>query len=278
MFKFNIPDGTSISNTADWTELYMAYQKDYLSKSQLSSYLRESLGADPDEDFLQNVWKELERRLTLYGNSPPFRVEDKGFISTINWKDYPEYMACLIFSLTGNPSNSADSGKLFEQITNEAVKNYLGGNSIIYGHPRNVCVSDICSQMNEKFNYNPPKRRKDRDLDVIIWKPFGDSRASQIVVLIQCAAGNNWPTKLKDLNLEAWKTYIHFACHPIKGFSVPVIVENDCEQLIEMSRDAGLFIDRSRLYRNIISFPQNTALKRNLKSWCTKRLKQIGVN
>jgi hypothetical protein len=275
MFKFNIPDPYSKNNVADWAELYMAYSQEELSKSVLSSYIEGSAGEEQSESFVGSVLQELEARENLYGAKPPFHANGRLAQVAINWKDCPEYMACLIFALLGNKVQPTVSGKLFERITGEALRNCLGGDSIIYGHPKTFSLNDVCCRMNEKFNCHPPKKRKDRNLDVIAWKPFGDARASQPIILVQCAAGNNWKSKLKELNLDAWRRYIHFACPPIKGFSVPIIV-SDPSEIEEYSLDAGIFIDRIRLYRgSISSIPVDTNLRRELIRWCNRRLTEI---
>ncbi len=275
MFNFSIPDPDSRNNVADWAELFMAYSQEELSKSVLSSYIEASAGEEPAESFVDSVLQELEAREILYGNNPPFHVDSGTAKVAINWNDCPEYMTCLIFALLGNPVQTTRSGKLFERITGEALRNCLGGDSLIYGHPRTLRLPEICSRMNEKFNCSPPRRRQDRNLDVIAWRPFGDARASQLIVLIQCAAGSNWKSKLKELNLEAWCRYIHFACRPIKGFSIPVIV-SEVSDIEEYSLDAGLIIDRVRLYRgSISSVPLDASLRQELIRWCNGRLAEI---
>jgi len=211
MFKFSIPDAGSKDSIADWAELFVALSQEELSKSELGSYIEESAGEEPHEAFVDSVWQELEYREYLYGTQPPFKVAEREVKSAINWNNYPEYMTCLIFSLVGNSEDSAKSGKLFERITSEAMKNYLQGGAAVFGHPRNIRLRDMCGAIGEKFNCDPPRYRKDRKLDVLAWKPFGDCRASQIVILMQCAAGHNWRSKLPELSIDAWRRYIHFS-------------------------------------------------------------------
>jgi len=275
MFRFSIPDPSSKDNIADWVEIFVAFSNGEFSKSELSSYIEESSGSEPDEFLVDSVWQELVFREILYGDKTPFKVDGRTVKSAINWNDHPEYMTCLIFSLVGNSEDSAKSGKLFERITGEAMKNFLHGSAAVFGHPRNIRLEDMCGTMKEKFNCYPPSYRKDRGLDVFAWKPFGDSRASQIVILMQCAAGHNWKTKLTELSIDAWKRYIHFASPPIKGFSIPCII-SDASSLEEASFDGGIIIDRVRLYRNIASSQGvNQNLKRELLTWCKRRLKEI---
>jgi hypothetical protein len=253
MLRYNIPDATSPEVVADWVELFITFGKGDISKTQLSSYVQASRGSDPDDDFVDNVWDILRSRILLYGNPAPFAVHPLLVDSLIDWEEYPEYLACLIYSLEGNPNtphaSAAEAGKYFERISNEAIKNYIRGESIIYGFPADQDLTTIANSiLKEHFNYSPPHYRKDRNLDIIAWRSFEDNRASQIILFVQCASGNNWKTKIKELNLRAWEQYIHFAAPLLKGFSVPVIIA-DKELLKEISTDAGVVIDRPRLFR-----------------------------
>jgi hypothetical protein len=280
MLRYNIPDGTSIEVVADWVELYVTFLKDSISKTQLESYVQSSTGDEPVDGFIDSVWEVLKYRTLLYGITPPFIVEPSLVSSTIDWELFPEYLTCLIYSLEGNPNtpsaSAADAGKYFERISNEAIRNYMKGDSLIYGFPSDQSIEDIANLiLKEKFNHQPPSYRKDRDLDIIAWKPWGDNRASQIILFVQCAAGGNWKTKIKDLNIRAWEKYIDFAAPLLKGFSVPVII-SDKELLNEISTDAGVIIDRPRLYRETYNIPfSDLYLRSTLLTWCNSRITEL---
>lgn len=183
-------------------------------------------------------------------------------------------MACLIFALEGNPVNPLKSGTLFERITNEAIRSFLDGESLVVGFPNKMNMAAIATALGEKCVSAPPTYRKDRNLGIVAWKPFMDKRPSQIIILIQCAAGHDWPKK-GELSLDAWCKYIHFACRPIRGFAVPVIISVRV-QLEEDSSDAGIIVDRARIYKNITKSPlRDISLRNDLKKWCASRLKNI---
>jgi hypothetical protein len=280
MLRYNIPDGTSIEIVADWVELYVTFLKDSISKTQLISYIQASTGSDVDDGFIDNVWGRLRERLILYGSTPPFSVEPNLVSSIIDWEHFPEYLTCLIYALEGNPNttaaSAAEAGKYFERISNEAIRNYIDGKSLIYGFPGEQSVEELANQiLKEKFNHLPPYYRKDRDLDIIAWKSWNDDRASQIILFVQCAAGGNWKTKIKDLNLRAWEKYIDFAAPLLKGFAVPVII-SDKEILNEISTDAGVIIDRPRLYRETFNRVfSDTELRGTLHTWCLHRITEL---
>lgn len=279
MFNYDIPSPNDINVVADWAEFYIAYLEESLSKAALSSTIEQSRGIEPPEDFVISVWNELEIRKNRYGDNCPYSISSLVIEPIINWKEIPDYMLCLIFSLEGNPNTDAESasnsGKLFERVSQKAVKSYIQGECIVYGHPHDQDVSDIANNLlKEKFNQLPPTYRKDRNLDLFAWKPFEDNRASQIIMLIQCAAGHNWKTKLTELSIRAWELYIHFAAPLIKGFSIPRII-SDREDLLEHSRDAGVIFDRTRIYKNILSTQRDEEFVEEINTWCDSRLLEI---
>ncbi|MDD2890872.1 MAG: hypothetical protein PHE49_09600 [bacterium] len=185
-------------------------------------------------------------------------------------------MTCLIFSLQGNPYDPLDSGKLFERITEVAIKNFIDGESLLTGFPSGgISVENIANKLKETPISELPTHAKDKGVDVVAWKHFGDERSSQIILLIQCAAGDNWKEKLRDISLYAWCQYIHFACCPIKGFSMPRVVSNIPALLNEFSAEAGLILDRPRIYRNTVNATIDPTLRGDLKIWCDTRIEEM---
>lgn len=273
MTSFDIPNPTSVNEVADWVEFYIAFLGKEISKSELKSHVELSSSSDAPEEFIDSVWLEMERRAPLYGDEPPFEVQERLIISKINWEDIPEYVACLIFSIWGNSYRPKASGKLFERITNEAIKNFLRGESAIYGHPRGEKLQNIAGRLVERFVKEPPRRFKDRGLDVIAWKPFSDKRPSQIIILLQCAAGENWRSKTTSLCLFPWLQYMEWAFEPMRGFSVPRIISD--RDFHDVSAEGGLLLDRPRIYRNMASSTIEGNLRDKLKLWCKERLRNM---
>lgn len=267
-----IDNPTSKSDVANWAEFFICATKNTLSKTQLSSFLESSSGSEPDSTFIDDVWQELIGREFLYGKKPPFQVDSREIISNLNWEDFPEYLTCVILSIDGNSVNASSTGKLFERLSCEAIKSYMGGDAIIYGFPQKQSLEDIAKQMNERFNMPHTSNFKDRGVDIIGWKSFEDNRKSQIVGLFQCAAGFNWNKKLLQIPLNAWKQYILWSdTLPIKGFTTPVFIDEDIFH--DTVTDAGLMFDRPRLYRYIQNAIQiNHSLKVDLVEWCNEKI------
>lgn len=276
MPTLSIDNPSSKTFVADWVEFYICATKSNLSKSELSSYIEDSSGSEPDATFIDDVWQELELRLFLYGvEKPPYEVDAREIISLIDWKSNPEYLVCVILSIDGNSINSAGTGKLFERLSCKAVKKYFDGEAVIYGFPKKQTLQEITSLMNETFSYNPSSNFKDRGVDIICWKSFGDNRKSQISAIIQCAAGHNWKGKLLSIPVDAWKQYILWCGSlPIKGFTTPTIIENDIFH--DVVTDSGLMFDRPRLYRNVLyEYNDDDNLQNDLVEWCTSKVTSL---
>jgi hypothetical protein len=274
MALYQIADPGSISSVADWAEWYVAHSQESLSRASLSKMMGAASGSDVSDEDLDNVWRELEGRQKLYGPNTPIKVSSRLLESKVDWLDIPGYMACLIFSVTGNIEETGLGGKLFEHISNSAVKSYINGEAVVCGVPRRLTASELAAKVNERFTREYPSFRKDRNLDVLAWKPFQDGRPNQIVMLVQCAAGKNWRTKTKELNLKAWSSYIDFMCVPIKGFTLPDII-SDVARFDDYGQDAGVIFDRSRIYRNIVGTTLDTATQKKLITWCKRRIKSM---
>lgn len=275
-----ISNPDKIEYVSDWVEFTISYNKSKLSKAQLSRYVEEAGGSEPEESFINNVWNELKRRESVYC-TPPFKVESKVVSCVIDWERVPAYLVCLIFSVCGGTQGLSKSAKLFERITSQILELYGEFKTKIFGWP--VRPSDpkdiktraelLAREMNERFIEPPSADKKDDTLDIAAWKPFHDKKSSQIVLLVQCATGRNWEQKSCELRINAWKQYIHWGCAPLCGFAIPFIVEE--KKWIDLARDAGLIIDRIRIYNILITRAADSPFQAELKTWCKDQVAML---
>ena len=182
---------------------------------------------------------------------------------------------CLILSLTGNPSNPTPTGKLFERISKEAIKNYLNGEAIVFGHPARFTIAELSNLTNEIFKSELPANYNDRGVDVVAWKPFNDKRGNQVIILMQCAGGFNWISKTGDVVLRAWtEKYMTFGSKPVRGFSTVVVIA-DKVRFEEISFETDLLFDRPRIYRNTVDAELEATLRPAILTWCNERIAEI---
>lgn len=259
-----------LSYVADWAEFYVAYFKEILSRASLGGYLEETTGSERGFD-IEAIWLELKRRVELYGSNPPYKIEETHLEPNLNWNTRPEYMACLLWALRGNPDQTTRAGKLFERISGEAARRYIGGELLLNGHPSSLLAQDIARELNEQFGEEPRPTYKDRGVDLVVWKKFDDSRRNQIILLMQCACGSNWKAKTTELVLQSWQRYIKWACPPTRGFTTPVVIADD--EMLDISENAGLLLDRTRLYRNTkFRTLKDRGLREDLSAWCDRTI------
>lgn len=275
-----IPNPDNIENVSDWVELKLSWNKNRISKAQLARYIEEASGSECEESFINSVWNELGRRESAYIN-PPFRVEPKIVYNVIDGKDIPAYLTCLIFAVYGGHHGLSASAKLFERIAGQSVERYAGFKTKIFGWPvESGDPKDIMSRaellardMNERFIEAPDAAKKDDTLDIAAWKPFHDKKSSQVVLLMQCATGGNWEQKSRELRIRAWEQYIHWGCPPLPGFAIPHIVGE--KKWLDLTRDAGLVMDRVRIYNILRENPEDEPLRAALRLWCEEQLVKL---
>jgi len=271
-----LPDLTSIERTADWIELSVIYKNKTFSKARISSLLNES-GDDADEATVASIMSELIRRCNLYGDASPFLVEGKCVKPRIKWDQKPELVMCLIFSIRGvrKKKGKDDGTKLFERISSEAIMSYLNGPAEVIGFPDKKRlmeqIKSISLKTCEKTGARCPlPQDKDKGVDIIAWKPHGDKRPNQIILLLQCAAGVNFEQK-RSISISAWSEFINWAVLPIQGIMIPSIPSND--EWIQIRDYYNMIFDRVRIfraiYRNALS---DKKLRKEILTWCKNNL------
>lgn len=252
-----IPDTNSIYIVADWVELYIATTGNHISKTKLGSLLERASGEEPREQVISDIWRELEIRQNLY-KTAPFVIDKLAIEPNENIDSEVTYLACLLIALYGPSDSNENIAKLFERLSCLAIKQYLGGKGIVFGWPvepgEEASIREriikVASRLNERYVESPRETYKDRGVDVIAWKPFSESRTSQVIVLLQCASGKDWRNKTTDLPINAWEQYIHWSNNPIKAFAVPCVIPS--RDWHEVSKEGGILFDRIRI-TNLIS-------------------------
>jgi hypothetical protein len=247
-----IPDTTSIYLIADWIELYIATTKELVSKAKMGSLLESASGEESSEHLISDIWCELKIRQNLY-DSPPFIIDKLVVEPTEVIDSEVTYIACLLMALYGPSNSKRNIAKLFERLSCLAIEQYLNGKGIVFGWPVEQGkitsigerIIQVASRLNERHVESPRETYKDRGVDVVAWKPFSESRTSQVVVLLQCASGKDWRNKTRDLPLDAWEQYIHWSNNPIKAFAVPCVIPS--RDWHDVSKEGGILFDRIRI-------------------------------
>jgi len=275
-----IPESDVTSTVADWVELEICHTGSPIARSLVMRCVAEENGREPDEGFTGDVWEELTRRLAMY-NPAPYIVEARQVRPAEGYPLSIEYHACLMLSLFGGKLDTDVGPRLFERLVRHAVASWLDCQAVIFGSPLGnslggdvgARVRTVASRMNERFIESPAERFNERGVDVIAWKPLDLRRSNQIALLIQCKAGLHWRSETTKLPEAAWREYIHWACCPIKGFAVPCVIPQS--EWHDVSKDAGLLLDRPRILNEVVAVRPDGQLRNELTSWVTAKMAEI---
>ena len=209
----------------------------------------------------------LESRKNLLGDAYPFDVEQRASTATLraypNAADSP-YMFLTALTRTGLLRDGPESGaSLFEQVSRAALVAYLGGPARVrfvdFGFPRRdgppgfeEAIATLCREFGAGLEPRTPwpeEQRKDGGLDFAVWVPFGDEYVNRLSVLGHCASGQNWDTKIHELDpkefCNQWLNRIPSPT-PLSAFFIPRQV-HDRQRAGAEFNDCQLFFDRLRM-------------------------------
>jgi len=232
-----------------------------------------AISDEPMEAAIEAAFSELADRATHGGGPPhvyPFNVNEATQLI-----EYPGTRAgswlylLLLFATRMNMradrvQDGINGTDLFERICCEVAKNYWGDRTqaVVFGTARRAddnevgsfveAVNELCAQMGEGVRFfghgNAVPSAQDGNLDVVVWKPFSDSRVGKLIGFGQCKTGTHWKTGLFELVPEGFcKKWILTspAVTPVRLFFLASrIRQNDW---YDCNVDAGIIFDRCRI-------------------------------
>jgi hypothetical protein len=246
---------------ADWLELMALTTPDGdASAGDLERPLRR-LGNQAPELLIARVFTEIDRRSIATGDAYPF-TRGAGAISRRGpVADYVPYVFCLLlsyFKWKAKANVAHNPWLLFEELAHVAAGEYLNatGTCLLFGTSARkkkqnfrTAVSELCTRLREGNGFREQKTSaKDDKLDVVVWKEFPDRAPSQLVMFGQCAAGDDWPKKVTELQPVAFsEQWLNVALMSpvVRSFYVPHRI--GAEQWEYYARRAGVLFDRCRI-------------------------------
>lgn len=211
-----------------------------------------------------DAFAELHDRRSACAAAYPFRLAG-AVLEAPPTAARATYAFLLLLSAFGAAAGPAgvDGPSLFEEVCAGAGASYLGGRhagarAIVFGAPRRgspagfrEAVDHLCDAIGEGGGCRSrPRLRHQRDakLDVVVWRPFPDGRAGQVIGFGQCATGRGWPDKLQELQPRTFGALWlrePLAVEPFRLFFVPFRV--DPARWAEASFSGGVLFDRCRI-------------------------------
>lgn len=269
MLKLPLPP-TDELQLADWLEFHALSSPDgNASYIDLERVLRREGIIELGDDeaiisIIQNVSFEFDRRAMAAERAYPFKLGDRGISLRGTIERFAAYIFCLCISLIDDKhlDKKPYPRRMFEYLSCEAAKNFVGGNVIRFGSPRHppdlpkefhLAVSEVCRYIGEGIQFRGGKTASSKDdgVDVVAWRDFPDQTDGKILLLGNCASGRDWSSKLTELNphgfCENWLFEIPVSLRSglIKAFFVPRRIDTNMWK--KVSRDAGIVFDRCRI-------------------------------
>jgi hypothetical protein len=225
------------------------------------------------------VSEEIQRREDLMKDAYPFDVASGSLRYRPSKTGVYEFCLAVSQNPKGTDQGNPHASTVFEWIARDVLKAHFGDDSQGFrtGWPPHVSEGrgsrtketfQLLTQQCGEFRWDPgplypadpdPKLLKDCGMDVVVWKPWPDSRLGQFIVLGQCACGKNDINAAKGRELSMtrlanWLRPITYSS-PVRSFLTALHIPN-IVALYELSQEAGLVLDRARLTMVAERFPQ----------------------
>jgi hypothetical protein len=239
--------------------------------------LVEAEESDSEESWLTVVFEYLDLRSRIYSDSYPFFIEKNGL--RIKSKELTNSQKIYIYLLI------ASTLELFNKIQNELTSDFeiisehvlteflpqakvygFGSNSHFKGNAQkkirelaaeiNVDIRERIISQISKYN------SKEEGLDVVGWIPFEDKNPNTIVILGQCACGQNWANKQNET-----KRYDRFYDSYILSFIHALFLPQDLRNnkgRFDLDKDINLntlVFERRRILEHSKNFDFNDSFK-----------------
>ncbi len=278
---------------ADWIEAAaLADPTEDLSRSDLVDAIEEASGGGiPQDDirlFVDDAISHLRMRRGYLSDMHPVDFHDDRLALDENCKDPIPYSFCLVLSLAPLFPSWRDKHirqmqrNMFEELTAHIVSdlfprwtinqtgwaNSKGGKGKIVQkiiqlfHARRGGYGEVLDTAN------------DGQIDVIVHRPFIDSRGSYPGYFVQCATGaTDLKTKALEPNLGLWEMAVSFLHVPQKALAIPFAIGHDTFNKMATA-GRGLVLDRVRLVGSLErALPQ--AFSGRAKTWIARALSDL---
>lgn len=208
------------------------------------------------------VAQEIHRRRAFLGGAYPFELDGNSLRYRGPTSGFYEY--CLSISVAPNITTGefVRLPRTFERVVAILTQLHMGCESDFMhtGHPRDGDLGTFRSAMEElarrtgEWNWGPneglpeePTVAGDGGVDFVVWKKPGDQRPGSLFILGQCACGDDWSSKLLDLDLNELRTWFKPLSYvePIRAFATPFALSDGNFQRAQVK--AGWVLDRIRL-------------------------------
>ena len=226
------------------------------------------------ENILDAVREEVNRRIKLLDNSYPFELRDNRLLYKGSQSGFYEYCLTLTQAQTITEGDLVKLPRFFERAVTGLMRAYFGpgARGLHTGFPRSP--TSTFEQVMRSLEKPPfewmwlpqeeliPEHLQDETLDFVVTLQPLDTRAGNLYVLGQCACGNNWPTKVTDPSTSKIRKWFNppWIVPPIRAFTTPFVIGDHTMRAVANESQALVF-DRPRLVRIAENMLSNRAMK-----------------
>ena len=215
------------------------------------------------ESSIENATSQIQDEIVKRGVSLrglyPFKLDKDILNYCRSESQLYEFLLCASLSPSLTEGAYCNFPRHFERIATELTANYLGSNSgychVGWPNERGRFENSVAKaiEASKELTWRPDyglpddgRHSGDQGVDYILWKTYGCGRnIGQPFYFGQCACGNDWETKLNDISEKFFKWFSKLKVKPVKIFAVPFVIPDAV--LVEVSRDAGIIMDRLRI-------------------------------
>ncbi len=250
---------------------------------------------DSLERLADDILAECRQRETVLKDGYPFQVTAD--LLSIREGSEPDSYAFLLVSDLGHHFSQlkdalkpdSHSGMLMEKVV-EAATRGIFGRSQRFGWPREqewpTPIKKRVKRLAKELEVpvDSLKRKvepvdNDRTLDVVAIMALDDTHEASLIILIQCAAGQNWKSKLGDPSISAWENLLHWQSPIIRAVALPWRLGGrrsdwTYRRVYSMSNHA-MVLDRPRLLAGRPDSHLDARIRPELKEWWTSAIAKI---
>ena len=271
------------SEHADWLELtallsttHSVSVQDFMSSlgiggslDALAEILEDGTPDSDDEvsePLAEAAFSEVDERVRACGGqsgSYPFVLAENSLSLKPNGNDSIYVFLMLLAYYGGNAGPDGTATKLFEELSANALKAYLGSGSPLmnteaFGFPRSYkeknfaeALNKLCKDIGEGIGHSGAYEipvQKDAKLDIVGWKEFEDRQIGKIIVFGQCATGK-WSDKVSELPEPSkwcgyWMRQVPTVL-PLRSFFVPHCIPRKRWRFV--CQFGGILFERCRI-------------------------------
>lgn len=245
-------------------------------------------GVSLADELSSDAFVVLEDRAAFVGERYPFAVEpDLISLRISDWREAIVYAFLLALNaryVYGLSREFHLAARIFERVVRFAMAAYVDGEAEHFGWPRDgepgernfaAALPGVLRKLGESaaIRYEDiPTKIKDNEVDVFAWRPLGDRRRGQLILMCQCAIGADWNDK--GIRMEKWDPFVMFAVTPVGASAFPFVpkaMEDDPKyDHVYLSKSVGLWFDRLRLAKLIDSAQLDGGLRNSMTEYVDK--------